>query len=269
MAIPLMEDDVEIISKLGDVPGSDDGLSTQQLKNKFDAAAILIKNYINNVLIPKIENAVDESALLSQIGKALSSKLSLTGGKMLGSIDMGGNRIKGLPMPEADDHAVSKIFADSAYDARPIRVENLIVQPTGFTQLKPENLEEVKLVEHGYIYRAAVPVSGAMADMFPYVNLSLMDVEDSGSLIANQFCCYDGGFYLYANSIPNTAITVLTAELRRTYACVPLPAPTDIPTLLLNNDGTAVAQVVIDGVTYGISNASVEANEGKYDFTVL
>ena len=38
-----MTDDVEILSKLGDNPGSDDGLSTQELKSKFDLGSVLLK----------------------------------------------------------------------------------------------------------------------------------------------------------------------------------------------------------------------------------
>ena len=193
--------------------------------------------------------------------------LSLSGGTMLGPISMGGNRITGLAMPESDDHAVSKIFADSSYDARPIRAENLTILPVDFVAMETEDTEELKLLNHGYTYRAAVPVAGVTVDMFPFITLSLMDVENSGVEIANQFRCYNGGIYLYSNAVPEATITILTAEIRREYAAVAVYS--GVSTLSLTNDATAAAQVVIDGVSYGISNASVEANEGKYDFTVL
>lgn len=193
--------------------------------------------------------------------------LDIKGGVMEGPISMAGNKITGLPMPEGDDHAVSKIFADSSYDARPIRAEGLTILPTDFSQMQTEDAEELKLVAHGYTYRAAVSVAGAMADMFPYITLSLMDVEDGGADIANQFRCYDGGFYVYSKAAPAAEITVLAAEIRRQYAAVPVY--TGYSTLSLNNDAASSAQVVIDGVSYGVSNATVEGNDGKYDYTVL
>lgn len=112
MAIPRMEEDVEIITKLGDVPGSDDGLSTQELKSKFDLAAVRIKNFINNILIPGIENSVDEGALLTQIGNALSRKLSLSGGIMTGDINMNGKSISNVKTPTQDSDVTTKEFVE-------------------------------------------------------------------------------------------------------------------------------------------------------------
>ena len=56
MAIPRMNDDMNIITKLGDVPGSEDGLTPQQIKEKFDLAGLLLQGFINDLLIPSIEN---------------------------------------------------------------------------------------------------------------------------------------------------------------------------------------------------------------------
>lgn len=54
MAINSFNDSVTIIHDLGDNPNIDDNLSSDQLKGKFDAAAVLIKNYINNTLVGAI-----------------------------------------------------------------------------------------------------------------------------------------------------------------------------------------------------------------------
>lgn len=43
MSFQMMDDDVQIISKLGDEPNEDDGLSAPALKAKFDEAATLLK----------------------------------------------------------------------------------------------------------------------------------------------------------------------------------------------------------------------------------
>ena len=52
MAIPKMTDDLNIIQALSDLPNSEDGLSAQELKEKFDAAGLSIQKYINEKLIP-------------------------------------------------------------------------------------------------------------------------------------------------------------------------------------------------------------------------
>ena len=48
MEIPKLLEDLNIISKLGDNPGTDDGLDADSLKAKFDAAALIIQTFINN-----------------------------------------------------------------------------------------------------------------------------------------------------------------------------------------------------------------------------
>lgn len=67
MAIPKFEADVEIISKLGDFPGKNDGLTNAGFKAKFDEGAILFKKYINEVLAPELDKLVDVDALLADL----------------------------------------------------------------------------------------------------------------------------------------------------------------------------------------------------------
>lgn len=55
MAITPFSDDVQVIHKLGDRPIVDNNLTVQQFKDKFDEAAVAIKNYINNTLLPALE----------------------------------------------------------------------------------------------------------------------------------------------------------------------------------------------------------------------
>ena len=66
MAIPKFESDLNIISKLSDYP-SDDGLETDAFKGKFDLGPNLLKEYINNILIPALDQIVDVKALLNSI----------------------------------------------------------------------------------------------------------------------------------------------------------------------------------------------------------
>lgn len=58
MAIMKFQDNLNIIGMLSDYPGSEDGLTTQEFKNLFDKAGLLIQQYINNTLIPNIENTI-------------------------------------------------------------------------------------------------------------------------------------------------------------------------------------------------------------------
>lgn len=56
MAIPYFTDDVKVISKLGAHPNTDNNLNEQDLKEKFDEAASLIKRYLNEQLVPALAN---------------------------------------------------------------------------------------------------------------------------------------------------------------------------------------------------------------------
>lgn len=60
MELTALTQDLYIISQLGDNPNSDNNLSAQELKQKFDESGNLIKNYINNTLIPEIEEGFTE-----------------------------------------------------------------------------------------------------------------------------------------------------------------------------------------------------------------
>lgn len=64
MAIKELDADLNIISKLGDNPGVGDGLTPAGLKAKFDEAAKIIKDYLNNYLVHEINKIVDVDYLL-------------------------------------------------------------------------------------------------------------------------------------------------------------------------------------------------------------
>lgn len=61
MAIPKFLEDLLIISKLGDNPGVDNGLSSSGLREKFDEAGVKIQEYINDTLIPAISGLSNPS----------------------------------------------------------------------------------------------------------------------------------------------------------------------------------------------------------------
>ena len=127
MALPKLLEDLAFISKLGDYPGSDDNLTPEQFKERFDMAALRIQEYLNNQLIPGLDQLVDVQALLTSIldstlsfadkaanakatGDALEKKLDKTGGTVTGSIDMSGKGIANVADPVTDGDAVNKKF---------------------------------------------------------------------------------------------------------------------------------------------------------------
>ena len=113
MALDRLTEDMNFVGNLGDDPKRDNGLSTQQFKSFFDKAGLAIQNFINNKLIPQIESAIDEGALLTQITEVINRKLDKSGGKMTGNIDMNGQRITNLTEPVGDQEAATKKYAES------------------------------------------------------------------------------------------------------------------------------------------------------------
>lgn len=122
MAIPLFTEDMDIVSKLGDYPGSEDGLSPQEFKQRFDLAGKLIKDFLNNTLIPLTNLTVDPDAIVAMV---LEKALDTGGGTLTGTLYMSGNRIADVGDPVLDGDAV----------------------PNGYFQRKVEDLE-TKLEYH-------------------------------------------------------------------------------------------------------------------------
>ena len=54
MAITLFNKDVENVSQLSDLPNSEQGLTSAQLKAVFDKAGVDIKDFLNTSLIPEL-----------------------------------------------------------------------------------------------------------------------------------------------------------------------------------------------------------------------
>ena len=129
MAIPKFLEDLAIISKLGENPGADNGLSTSAFRAKFDEAALKIQKYMNEVLIPNLDMLVDVSALLNSIldktlsvpdkaaeaktvGEALAKKIDSTGGTMTGPLN--------VTAPTEEANAASKGYVDSKHFFREV-----------------------------------------------------------------------------------------------------------------------------------------------------
>lgn len=110
---------------------------------------------------------------------------------------------------------LASITGGTGFDLSPVRYEGVSVASDLFSTFSTEDTEESKLLEMGYKYRAAVPISGVTETMFPYITISLYDLAESGIDIANQFRCYNGGVYLYSDGTPENTINILTAEFRK------------------------------------------------------
>ena len=97
--ITKLTQDLAVISKLGDNPGSENNLSTAALRAKFDEAALIIQRYINEVLVPALDTSSNpEGGLI-----------------MKGSIDMSGYALTGLKTPVNSKDAVSLEFANKTF----------------------------------------------------------------------------------------------------------------------------------------------------------
>lgn len=103
MTIERLKKDLAVISGLSDYPGSQDGLSTEAFKAKFDEAALAIQEYLNDVIAPAIEEVSPEEG----------SSLPLAGGTMTGSINMNGKKVTNLAEPTNSGDAANKAFVEA------------------------------------------------------------------------------------------------------------------------------------------------------------
>ena len=103
MKIPKFLEDLSVISKLGDNPGADNGLTAEGLKAKFDEAALKLQGFINDTLIEKINALFSADAPPHE------------GMNMTGPINMNQNKLGGLADPVEDGDAVNLGFANENY----------------------------------------------------------------------------------------------------------------------------------------------------------
>lgn len=103
MKFPEFTDDLSIVSKLGDNPGADNGLTAEGLKAKFDEGPLALQRFLNSVLITKLNE-------IFVAGGQLNDGLIMTG-----PINMNQNMLFGLADPKNDSEAVSLGFAKNNY----------------------------------------------------------------------------------------------------------------------------------------------------------
>lgn len=145
MALTQMTDDLNIIAKLGDKPNTDNNMSADELKAKFDKAGLLIQEYLNNTLLPNI------------LGKS--------GGTMTGNIAMGGNMVTGLGTPSDEGDAASKKYVDNKF--------------IGYRGILTSEDDLDKIVTPGIYYY----LTGGVPANCPYSNAGIVEVIATGSTV--------------------------------------------------------------------------------------
>lgn len=104
-----LEDDMDIIQKLGDSPNADNDLSPDELKAEFDKGGNLLKKFINN-MVAQLNGLVDT------LNNSQGDKL-FAGGTMIGPLNMNNQRLSGLTSPTSSDQAANKGYVDSKHYA--------------------------------------------------------------------------------------------------------------------------------------------------------
>lgn len=112
MALTKLNDDLNVVQGLDNEPNDVGGLSADELKAKFDAAPNIIKEYINEQLVPEVESKLEE------INKTKATKDELAG-VVLGQIPDGSLTLSKMAQ-EFFDNYYSKSDAMTAADVRRI-----------------------------------------------------------------------------------------------------------------------------------------------------
>lgn len=72
MALPKLNKSLNNIQALSDRPNTADGLTSAQLKQKFDQAGNDIKDFLNNELIPSLEEGINKDDYIKDDDSRLS-----------------------------------------------------------------------------------------------------------------------------------------------------------------------------------------------------
>lgn len=200
MAIPKFEENVNIISQLPNYPGSEGGLTPAEFRAKFDEAASLIKEYLNNVLTPELDSLVDVEALLNKVldatlsmpdkaaqakavGDALEKLLPKSGGTVTGALT--------VPDPTQPGHAANMGYVTGYVDSKRMEFQVTLTADgwTGagpYTQTLPlEGILSTDRPHFGAVYDADLGMNLARKEGF-----ALVDDLDTGDGTVT-FTCFE------------------------------------------------------------------------------
>lgn len=228
--LPQFSEDMDIIQKLGDTPGTDNNLDWKQLQAKFDEAGNLLKTYLNTI-IPLL------NAAFSNEGSVI------TGGTLIGDLDINGNRLFGIGEPTADSDAANKGYVDTAeanaknaslpkaggtmagiIDMAWNRITNVPV-PIADTDAVGKSYVDERIVTYQNVsvpasaWHSGGTIGGAMRPIYADVTLSNVTSNMYVSVAFKQddieaynfaATCYvsDGFIEIYAETAPTVAITI-------------------------------------------------------------
>lgn len=154
MALTLLEENLDIIQGLADLPNSEDGLDPDQLKAKFDEAVNIIKHYLNKVLIPQIESDIDAASKGISSGEGISGEKlvdgSVTGAKLADdSISSTKIASKAVTTEKIADKAVSR--TQLSEDATTLKTEDFPNKVVPNRALDDAAVTNVKLADGAVI----------------------------------------------------------------------------------------------------------------------
>ena len=146
MALTLFDKDLDIIAKLADEPNDTNGLSGDGLKEEFDKAGNLIKNYINMTLIPEIESDIDAAS------QGIASGSGIDGSKIVDNslgdakiINLDGAKINNGSIP-TEKHAKGSITRELlADDAKTLQTEDFPNKVVPGRALADQSVSNVKV----------------------------------------------------------------------------------------------------------------------------
>lgn len=197
MAIPLMNEDVEIIQKLNDLPNQEDGLSAEQMKQRFDAAAVLIKAYLNGTLVPAVQQL--QKALSNGDVIGLDETLSVAG-QAADAAATGAALARRLPAAESADHPgcyYRMVEGEKEWVNPPMQI-GVEYRTTERWQHKPLY---TKMVDFGTLPNSTIKTLNVGVHT---TNIFRMELRASnGSETFNEIGCaaYGGSLFFYENTI--------------------------------------------------------------------
>ena len=71
MALETMKESVKIIQSLSDYPNQEEGLTAQEMKEKFDEAGVRLQQYLNGSVVPALNGKLDEVRLNEAVSDAV------------------------------------------------------------------------------------------------------------------------------------------------------------------------------------------------------
>lgn len=129
MALEIMRDDVRIIQGLSDYPNQEEGLSSGQMKAKFDEAAVMLQDYINNSVVPAVNDKLSASEMSGAVADAVEQTLGSITPDKIGAAPAGyglGGAPAGAPNDSLDEATANGWYScSSSTVGRPTGLNNI------------------------------------------------------------------------------------------------------------------------------------------------